>query len=182
MTSQDGAYQVVDALNRLGIAYMLVGSFSSNAYGTARATGDADFVIETDQRIDDLRRALQPHFRMDSQISFEPTQGTTRYLFHHDGTGFLVEVFVLSDDEHDRARFSRRRSIERGGRVAYFPSPEDVIIQKLRWGRRKDQADVAGILALQKDKLDWTYLRLWCDRHGTRALLDAIVGDPTSFV
>jgi len=27
---------------------------------------------------------------------------------------------------------------------------------------------------IQGDRLDWPYVESWCDRHGTRALLDEI--------
>jgi hypothetical protein len=37
---------VADALDRSNIPYLLAGSYSSNFYGLARATRDADFVIQ----------------------------------------------------------------------------------------------------------------------------------------
>lgn len=59
------------------------------------------------------------------------------------------------------------------------PTPEDVIIMKLRWAkvakRDKDRDDVRNIIAVQGDEaLDWDYLHRWCAAHGTRALLDEI--------
>jgi hypothetical protein len=36
---------LLDALNKLGFDYMVVGSFSSNRYGVPRATKDAVFVL-----------------------------------------------------------------------------------------------------------------------------------------
>jgi hypothetical protein len=57
-----------------------------------------------------------------------------------------------------------------------IPTPEDVIIMKLRWAlkinRPKDRDDDRDVLAVQKGKLDMTYVESWCDRHGTRALLE----------
>lgn len=41
---------VVDALHGEGIAFFLVGSFSSNLYGIPRSTRDADFVVELGDR------------------------------------------------------------------------------------------------------------------------------------
>jgi hypothetical protein len=46
MNSEALTVLVVDALNELGVAYMLVGSFSSNLYGIPRSTKDADFVVD----------------------------------------------------------------------------------------------------------------------------------------
>jgi len=48
MTSDTATLAVIDALESLGIAYMLVGSFSSNYYGISRSTKDADFFPDSD--------------------------------------------------------------------------------------------------------------------------------------
>ena len=87
---------------------------------------------------------------------------------------FKVEVFRLSEDPHDQERFRRRQSVIIGGRQVFFPTAEDVIIWKLRWGRAKDREDVRGIIGVQGEKLAWPYIQDWCERHGTRALLEEI--------
>ena len=63
-------------------------------------------------------------------------------------------------------------------RQVFVPTAEDVIITKLRWiltaGRSKDHADVATVIAVQRDKLDWDYIFRWCEQHGTRTIVDEI--------
>jgi hypothetical protein len=44
--SDEAALAVINALEALGIPYMLAGCFSSNYYGTPGSTEDADFVIQ----------------------------------------------------------------------------------------------------------------------------------------
>ncbi len=44
--NNEATVPVIEALEACEIPYMLVGSYSSNAYGIARSTQDADFVIE----------------------------------------------------------------------------------------------------------------------------------------
>jgi hypothetical protein len=55
---------------------------------------------------------------------------------------------------------------------------EDVVVTKPRWshaGRRgKDIDDVQNVIAIQGNKIDWPYVYSWCDRHGTRELLDQV--------
>lgn len=51
---------------------------------------------------------------------------------------------------------------------------KDVVIQKLRWGRAKDIADVETVIGVQGAKLDWTYIERWCDAHGSRKRLDEV--------
>jgi hypothetical protein len=168
---------VVDALEQLGVPYMLVGSFSSNAYGVARNTQDADFVVQLDRiGISQLAAKLWPDFQLDPQTSFETITATTRHVLNVPAEDFKVELFLLSDDPHDRARFERRRRMEVLGGPAYLPSPEDVVITKLRWSRhgnrQKELSDARDVIAVSGPQLDWAYIERWCDEHGTRKLLD----------
>jgi hypothetical protein len=116
MTTQAIVRQVIEALEGLGVDYMLVGSFSSNAYGVARNTQDADFVLKLGGiPITDLWSRLGPEFHLDPQMSFETITGTSRYVLSVANEAFTVELFLVSEDAHDRARFDRRRQTA-GGR------------------------------------------------------------------
>lgn len=99
---------------------------------------------------------------------------TTKYLFHQERTAFKLEVFVLCEDPFGRERFRRRVRREFEGQSVFIPTAEDVLVQKLRWGRRKDREDVAAILHVSGDGLDWPYIYRWVDQHGTRDLLEQI--------
>ncbi|MGA2496940.1 MAG: hypothetical protein ABSH20_04330 [Tepidisphaeraceae bacterium] len=171
---------VVDALNRLGVDYMLVGSFSSNLYGIPRMTKDADFLVQLGEAtVGQIVAACGPGFSLDPQITFETITGTTRYRVQHPASDFIIEFFELSSDSHDRKRFARRRQVAFAGRMASVPAPEDVIITKLRWSkggnRRKDVEDVENVLAVQVDALDLAYIRQWADQHGTRELFEKLL-------
>jgi hypothetical protein len=178
---EDAVLAVLATLNRLAVPYMLVGSFSSNTYGIPRATHDADFVVQVEPGgVRRIVEQLGPQFRLEPQITFETTTATTRFVVELTGSAFTIEFFLLSDDPHDQQRFARRREVELPGHraVATMPSPEDVIITKLRWfknGRRaRDFDDVRGIVAVRGDRLDWGYLHHWSDLHGTRELLEQV--------
>jgi hypothetical protein len=179
MTGEAATIAVIDALHVLAVPYMLVGSFSSNFYGIPRSTQDADFVLQLGTNpISALAERLAPAFRLDPQMSFETVTGTFRYHLRAADTEFEIELFLLKDDPYDQERFARRRSVRTLGRDVWMPSPEDVIVTKLRWAlharRTKDREDVRDVLAVQGDRLDWDYIHRWCEQHGTRALLDEI--------
>ncbi len=179
MTGEEAAVAVADALEALGIPYMLTGSFAANHYGIPRSTQDADFVIELgSRRIADLVQRLGPDFQLDPQITFETITSTTRYALTLRDSPFKIELFLLSDDPHDQERFRRRRSVSALGRSVWLPTVEDVIVTKLRWcghaGRGKDRDDVRDVIAVQAQHIDWPYVDRWCDEHGTRGLLDEI--------
>lgn len=76
-----------------------------------------------------------------------------------------VELF---DDPFVLEQFSRRKRIFSAsiGRETWLPTPEDVIVQKLRWGRNKDLDDARDILAVQgPETLDMGYVESCCTRH-----------------
>lgn len=174
---------VIQALNAIGMPYMLTGSLASNMYGIGRSTKDADFVLQTpDLDFAKFRTALGAGLQLEPQMSFETITGTTRHIIHKvGGSPFKIELFFLSDDFHDQLRFSRRRPSHFLGEPVWAPTPEDVIITKLRWSRlgkrNKDVDDVRNVLAVQGDTLDWPYIERWCDQHGTRDLLDQLRAD-----
>jgi hypothetical protein len=182
MQAADIVGLIVDAFDTGGIKYMLVGSFSSNVYGVARATQDADFVIElSDANAAQLSALLGPSFRVDPQLSFETITGTSRLQGRHLPSGFDVEFFLLPSDEYQQMRFSRRRAQTMHDRRVMLPSAEDVIVQKLRWyslkSRPKDLLDAVNVLAVQFGRLDLDYIRQWADRHGSRQLFERLLKD-----
>lgn len=164
------ALTVVDALQAEAIPWLLAGSFSSNFFGIPRSTRDADFVIHLQRKsVLCLAAHLPDEFRVDAQIEFETVTGTRRNVITVAGSEFKVELFRLSDDEHDQERFRRRRSVSLLDREIFLPTPEDVIVTKLRWMRTKDVDDVVNVMAVQSDLLDWQYIEHWTGQHGTRA-------------
>lgn len=179
MTSEQAATAVVDALESLQIPYMLVGSFSSNFYGVSRLTRDADFVVQFENHsIDEIGKLLGKEFTIDPQMAFEMATLTFHHIIQLVDNPFKIELFHLSDDDHDRARFGRRIRVPFLGRNAWLPTKEDVIVMKLRWlhrvNRPKDREDVRDVLVIQKNAIDWPYVESWCERHGTRLLLEEI--------
>lgn len=186
MNSVEFVLRVIDALDRLNVPYVAVGSFAVNVYTAPRSTKDADFVVQMDRLpINALVAAVGPDFTFDPQMSFESVTLTPRYKIKHREAVFSVEFFGLTDDPHDRARFDRRVAGKIADRTAYVLSPEDVIVTKLRWAvrakRPKDASDVGNVLAAQVGRLDLDYVRRWCDEHGTRSLFEQLLVESRQF-
>jgi hypothetical protein len=177
VTSDEATVAVIDVLNDLAVPYMLVGSLSSNFYGIPRATQDADFDVHFGKvAITSVAQLLAPSFRLDPQLTFETVTGITRHLLRAVDSPFQIELFLLSEDDHDQEGFRRRYPVRILDRATFVPTAEDVIITKLRWalqGRRaKDLDDARNVIAVHGARLDWQYINQWCDLHGTRPLLE----------
>lgn len=164
---EDAVYALLDLLNAAEVPYMVVGSFSSNAYGEPRATKDADFVVQFDENTRaELLDRLPKEFEIDQQASFETITGHTRQIIRVPSIPFEIELFDLSDDAFDQERFSRRVKTSIEGRTIWLPTAEDVVIQKLRWAklgkREKDFLDAIGILRVRRPRLEWEHIEKWC--------------------
>lgn len=179
MNTDDIVFAVLDYLNEHEIPYMLVGSLATNVYCVPRSTEDGDVVVQSSvaQLAHQIAQAhLNIHF--DPQLSFESVTATKKVVLRTSSHGFEIELFQLSDDEHDQARFSRRIQVETMGRVVWIAGLEDMIVTKLRWsqyaGREKDISDVRNLIGVQREHIDWPYVEAWCDRHGTREQLERL--------
>jgi hypothetical protein len=166
-TGEEAVYLLIDRMNEIGVDYMIVGSFSSNAYGLARATKDADFVIQTtEEKRRALMQSLPSDFIVDDQITFETVTGHLRQILKLPKIPYMIELFDLSDEPFDQKRFSRRKETMFGGRRAWLPAPEDVVIQKLRWAslakRPQDLIDASNVIRVSGEFLDWPYIGKWC--------------------
>jgi hypothetical protein len=176
-SSFDALVQVVRALQTCQVPYMLVGAFSSNAYGYPRATKDADIVIQyREGLLAKVCKLLGEDFWLDPQSGFELKTGSIRNIVTYIPTKFEIEFFRLGPDAHDQERFARRRKLEllELQIEAVIPTAEDVVIQKLRWQRDKDIADVRTVISIQSERLDWAYIQQWTEKHGTIELLNRL--------
>jgi hypothetical protein len=171
MNTDDIVLAVIDYLNAHTVPYMLVGSLATNIYCVPRSTEDGDVVIQSS--VAEIARHISQavegiHFN--PQLSFESVTATRKVVLRTKSHAFEVELFQLTDDDHDRMRFSRRIQMQTMDRQVWVASLEDMIVTKLRWsqhaGREKDISDARNLMGVQCDRIDWPYVESWCDRHG----------------
>jgi isopropylmalate/homocitrate/citramalate synthase len=177
VTQEEVVGAVVDALERLGVVYMVCGSFASNLHGVPRMTQDADLVIEIDEPgVLGLVRELEKDFYVSEEAAREAVH--LRRLFNaiHLATGFKVDLVVRKDRPFSVAELARRTRGALAGRPVSFASAEDTILTKLEWARDtgsdRQLADAQGIIQIQAASLDWLYLERWADDLGVRDLLE----------
>jgi len=157
---------VIDTLEELGIAYMVVGGYAATFYGEPRMTLDVDIVI-------DMSAAhVQPFVEAFPESNYYLSEEaildslTRRYPFNviESRTAAKVDLVPLPHDVFTRLAFARRRRVEYvTGHSATFIAPEDAIVAKLlahkNTGSDKHLRDAQGMLRVQGDRLDMELVR-----------------------
>ncbi len=173
MTAEDLALLVIRACEAEGIDHMITGALATNVYGIPRSTKDVDIVLSMSGPDPILRVAkrLTPEVEFDPQVQFDTlTWGKRLIGIVREGPPMKVELFELFDDPFVISQFDRRTRLfsQQLEYATWLPTAEDVIVQKLRWGRSKDLDDARDVLAVQgPESLDMDYIEKWCAEHGT---------------
>lgn len=160
--------RVAEFLETHGIAYRVVGSLASMAYGEPRFTNDIDILADVRLEHCDVLMARFPppdHYLSESAMRSAIVH-YGQFNIIHIPSGIKVDMIVLKPDVYAQTE------IRRGGRLtspgefdAWFASPEDVILNKLRYyhegGSEKHLRDIASMLLVQGDAIDRDYITLW---------------------
>jgi hypothetical protein len=167
VTEQDLLLDCVRRLNASRIAYMLTGSMASNAWGIPRSTHDLDFVIQLPRsHVSALAAAFRTEdFHVDEPAIEAAYQPPYQFNVIHIPSALKADFWLLKDEPFEREMFQRRMADTWLGEKIWIATAEDVVLHKLYWNRitpsERQILDVAGVVSVQKEKLDHAYLRKW---------------------
>ena len=185
MNIEELAVLVFETAEKTGVDFMAVGAFAAGAYGVPRSTRDVDLLVSVSVAggVEALVDSLSSVVEFDRQVVFDTlTWGRRLVGKTRSAPPYKVELFEMFDDPFVVSEFSRRVKVFVPilKRTTWLPTAEDVIVQKLRWGRSKDLNDARDVLAVQgPETLDMAYIESWCAKHGTSTrLADALAGIP----
>jgi hypothetical protein len=179
------ALYVADALESCGVRYVVGGSLASSISGEPRSTLDVDLVVELSEA--DVPRvvvALAPEFEVDDGAVMRAVRSRSSVNLFHRSTAIKVDLFVAGGTPLDAEQMERRQRIQIGDSPAqhlYVYTPEDILLQKLRWFRLGNEVsdrqwrDIVGILLVQGDALDQGYLQRGAATLGVVDLLTRAV-------
>ena len=180
MTEQE---LLVDCLRRLhsaGVTYMLTGSMASNLWGIPRSTHDLDFVIQLPpSEIPKFVEAFRGDFYIDEAAVRTAYQPPHQFNIIDQRSALKADFWLLRPVPFEQEMFSRRIKESVFGEDCWVATPEDVILHKLYWDRitpsERQRGDAAGVFAVQRGRLDETYLRRWAMELGVSASLEDVL-------
>lgn len=182
------AYRIAHVFNGLEIPYLIGGSMASSVHGTPRSTQDVDFVAEIRlEQVDAIVAALEGDFYVDGEMIRDAIRRRSSFNVIQLATMVKVDVFSRGIGRWPDEEWSRREPADiwpdTGQQPVQVASPEDIILQKLRWyeagGRVSDHqwTDVLGVMKVQGERLDIAYLRRWAADLGLADLLESALTD-----
>ena len=168
--------QILDALEEVGIPYMIVGSFASGFHGEFRATQDADIVIDpTPEQLQAFVARVRDDFYVSPEAAAEALARRGQFNLVHFESAWKIDLIVRKERPFSRMEFERRQEGSIGEHPAAINSPEDVILSKLEWAKasrsERQVRDAAGVVAAWGDALDWDYLDRWAEELSVSDLL-----------
>jgi hypothetical protein len=177
MSQQELLGRVVEALDALGIQYMLTGSVASSIQGEPRSTHDIDLVVALPpDKVDALLQAFQaPEFYLAREAIDDALRCRSMFNLLAIAEGEKVDFWMLTDEPYDLMRFSRKQTQAAFGIRINLCTPEDTILAKLRWaklsgGSEKQLTDALRVFELQKPRLDLGYIDAWANQLGVADL------------
>jgi hypothetical protein len=172
------ATQLHNIFTQAQIPYYITGGVAAIAYGEPRTTRDLDMVLAiAPDDIDRLASLLE-------QAGFyvpgveDAKRGRMRTLqITQVATISRADLVIAATDDYEQLKFQRRRLCPfPDGNEVYLACPEDVVINKLRWGERsqseKQWRDVLGVLKIQQDALNYEDMYFWAAEFGLSEALE----------
>ena len=172
------ARQLHSIFEQVGVVYYITGGVAATAYGDPRTTRDLDVVLNMSRaEIGPLVTALETAGFYVPGVEDVVSGGMRTLQIIHQETVLQADLVMSGTEAWDVIQFERRR-LEGG---LYFISPEDIILNKLRWRWRsqseKQWRDVMGVLKVQGERLDFEYLWEWAGKLGLSEDLERVCGE-----
>lgn len=168
---------VLDAIERLGVAWFVTGSVAGSVYGVLRASQDVDVVLDMDAAdFGPLADALGQSHAIAEPVDF----GELAMASVIDrSTAQKVDLILRQAGPFEASAMARRQKADIPGLgEVWIASVEDLILAKLAWSEGTSELqlrDCEQLWRLNSDRIDRVYLELWASRLGLAERLGQVI-------
>jgi hypothetical protein len=174
--------KAADFFERLGVTYRVVGSMASMAYSEARFTNDIDFLVDLQEEHTAFfeQEFPVPDYYVSLPAITEAIRKRQQFNIIHIPSGLKIDVIQCKNTEFSRLDLAHGQRLKNTGYYdAWFGSPENIVLMKLRYfqegGSEKHLRDIASVLLVQADNIDRTYITLWACKLGVSEVWQLIL-------
>ena len=111
---------------------------------------------------------LRDHYYFDVDAALEACRRKSMFNILDMERGWKIDIIFQKPGAFHQQAFSRRKAAQIEGVHVFALAPEDVIISKLEWANMgaslRQIEDVAGVLKVQQNSLDFQYIERWIAR------------------
>lgn len=172
----------IEVMEANEIEYFVTGSLASMYWGKLRTTEDMDVVAALSLRHARplIEAFAQPDYYISETAVLDTIEhgGGRQFNIVHLASTLKIDVVQTEDTPFAELQMSRRVRGQVMGLDAWIATAEDIILNKTRFyqigGSEKHINDIAWIVQVRGDKLDWAYLDQWALRTGIAPTWQAI--------
>jgi hypothetical protein len=173
MEQLDILRHAVEALERMKVPYVIVGSIASIAYGESRFTQDIDMIAAFEMKhIDELLTSFpQDEFYLSESAIRDAIRTSFQFNVIHPTSGNKIDFILPRGDQWASIQMGRGRPVRLfPDRDVMIAAPEDVILGKLWYfaegGGDRHLRDIAGILRVTGDGVNRSEVERWATKLG----------------
>ena len=172
MDFQNLLVKIAEILSKLNIPYAVTGGYAVSVWGRPRSTFDVDVIVQLlepeAKRLAEALKKISEMSYVDEEMVLRAVERKGEFNFVHIESGIKVDFWVIKKNDFSQGQLRRRLPKKILGKMVYFISPEDLILNKLLWYKQSESSrqleDVESILKISGSKLDKKYLARWTEK------------------
>lgn len=169
---------VCEYLNKNEIEYVVVGGVAVMYHGVPRTTVDIDIILQFDDEeilafVEFLNSNGFSASTEDILVAFSKKSHSTSFY----GKSLLRLDIQGVNSEFDRMTLERSTLVDMFGTHIKIGSAEDTLVNKIFFQGEQDLRDALGILARNRENLDFEYIRSTCNMLGINPLLERFLDE-----
>jgi hypothetical protein len=157
---------LTERLEVVGIPFMIAGSLASSIHGEPRSTNDIDLVIDpTPEQLERLVMSIENRCYVNGQTACDALRLRSMFNVVDLKSGWKADLIIRKDRPFSRQEFERRKIEPLMGLHVPVVSPEDTILSKLEWSKKRESErqfrDALGVTIVYLQELDRPYFARW---------------------